>query len=104
MRISLQAGVQPIPLHDADAAGDAVAITPGKSAGGDCSTLLGKGKDSGDPGRHCDGEVRGPMIAVAEGSCYHAVRANVAFRDVHNGRATVRDRWGPDVYVAEVAV
>src|SRR3546814_4904768 len=82
MRISLQAGVQPIPLHDADAAGDAVAITPGESAGGDCSPLLGKGKDSGDPGRLCAGEVRGPMIEVAEGACFHAVSANAGFRDV----------------------
>src|SRR3546814_15190746 len=82
MRISLQAGIQSVALHDADAAGDAVAITPGESAGGDCSPLLGKGKDSGDPGRLCAGEVRGPMIEVADGACFHAVSANDGFRDV----------------------
>src|SRR3546814_7818666 len=82
MRISLQAGVQSVALHDADAAGDAVAITPGESAGGDCSPLLGKGKDSGDPGRLCAGEVRGPMIEVADGACFNAVSANAGFRDV----------------------
>src|SRR3546814_19259918 len=86
MRISLQAGIQSVALHDADAAGDAVAITPGESAGGDCSPLLGKGKDSGDPGRLCAGEVRGPMIEVAGGACFHAVSATAGFRDVQINR------------------
>src|SRR3546814_13550548 len=79
MRISLQAGIQSVALHDADAAGDAVAITPGESAGGDCSPLIGKGKDSGDPGRLCAGEVRGLMIEVADGTCFQAVSANAGF-------------------------